>query len=482
MSESDKSSKEMTLPPKSSFGDWFNSIIELGKIMDVRYPVKGLYVWYPFGFGIRKRVYNVLRELLDNTGHEEVMFPLLIPETEFMKEAEHIKGFEDEVYWVTKGGLSPLDINLALRPTSETAIYPMYKLWIRSHTDFPVLLYQVVNTFRYETKATRPLIRLREITSFKEAHTVHATWDDAEKQVDRAVDVYIQFFKRLGVPVLISKRPDWDKFPGGDYTIALDVIMPDGKTLQVGTCHHLGINFAKTFDIKYEDVDGNQQYANQTCYGISERCIASLISVHGDDKGLVLPPEFAPVQVVIIPILFKKNSEEVLNVCKKISDDLKSIGIRVETDASDLRPGAKYYKWEMKGVCARIEIGPRDIENKTAVVVRRDTGEKSFVPLDDVTVFISNMFENFCNDLYEKAEIEMNERIFSCTDLKEVSSKLGKGVATIHWCGSEDCGKEMEDRIDAGILGIPNIDNVTIGNCPICGKSTDKIVYVAKKY
>ncbi|MEA3294166.1 MAG: aminoacyl--tRNA ligase-related protein, partial [Euryarchaeota archaeon] len=221
-----------TLPPKSDFSEWYNELLQTASIMDVRYPVKGLYVWNPFGFSIRSKVYSIIRELLDSTGHIEAQFPLLIPEHEFMKEAEHIKGFEDEVYWVTHGGTDMLDVKLALRPTSETAIYPMYKLWVRSHSDLPLLIYQIVNTFRYETKHTRPLIRLREITSFKEAHTVHATWDDAADQVKKATHIYQEFYSRLAVPTIVSKRPDWDKFPGADYTMAVDVLMPDGKTLQ----------------------------------------------------------------------------------------------------------------------------------------------------------------------------------------------------------------------------------------------------------
>ena len=481
--ESKTVEKEMTLPPKAeNFGEWFNAIIEAGSLMDVRYPVKGLYVWYPFGFGIRKRVYTIIRELLDNTGHEETLFPLLIPETEFQKEAEHIKGFEEEVYWVTHGGLSPLDVRLVLRPTSETAIYPMYRLWIRSHADMPLLLYQVVNTFRYETKSTRPLIRLREITSFKEAHTVHATWDEAAEQVEKAVEIYTDFFKRLSIPTLLSKRPEWDKFPGGDYTKALDVIMPDGKTLQVGTCHHLGTNFAKTYDIRYETETGDQAYANQTCYGISERCIAAMISLHGDDKGLVLPPEIAPVQVVIIPVLFRKGAEEVMAACNDVMARLKGEGIRVEMDASDLRPGAKYYKWEMKGVCLRIEIGPRDLENRSAVLVRRDTGVKETAPLDTIVDTVKAEMKAMHDDLYDAAVEKMNSMVHPCTKLEEVKEVLGNGVATIAWCGCEECGKKMEDILDAGILGIPEHLKHENGICPVCGKETDKIVYIAKKY
>ena len=235
-----------TLPPKQDFSGWFNDILWRAEIMDVRYPVKGLYVWYPYGFAIRKFVYNRLRDLLDRD-HQETLFPLLIPEQEFMKEAEHIKGFEDEVYWVTHGGTTPLDVKLALRPTSETAIYPMYALWLRSHADLPMKYYQIVNTFRYETKQTRPLIRLREITSFMESHTVHATWDEAEAQVEYELGLTKEFYDGLCIPITISKRPDWDKFPGADYTIAVDAIMPDGKTLQIGTVHHLGTHFSKTF-------------------------------------------------------------------------------------------------------------------------------------------------------------------------------------------------------------------------------------------
>ena len=258
------------LPPKEDFSAWYNDILWRAGIMDVRYPVKGLYVWYPYGFAMRKFVYQRLRDLLDRD-HQETLFPLLIPEQEFMKEAEHIKGFEDEVYWVTHGGTTPLEVKLALRPTSETAIYPMYALWVRSHADLPMKYYQIVNTFRYETKQTRPLIRLREITSFMESHTVHATWEEAEAQVEDEIRLYREFYDGFCIPVIISKRPDWDKFPGADYTIAVDAIMPNGKTLQIGTVHHLGDHFSKTFDITYEDKNGEQQFAHQTCYGISER-------------------------------------------------------------------------------------------------------------------------------------------------------------------------------------------------------------------
>jgi prolyl-tRNA synthetase len=478
-----ESEKEAGLPPKEEFSNWYNELLWMAEIMDVRYPVKGLYVWYPFGFAIRRNTYNIIRDILDNSGHQEALFPLLIPENEFMKEAEHIKGFEDEVYWVTHGGKDPLEVPLALRPTSETAIYPMYKIWVRSHADFPLKIYQIVNTFRYETKHTRPLIRLREITSFKEAHTVHATWEDAEAQVKEAIKLYTEIYHRLGVPTLRSRRPDWDKFPGADYTDALDAVMPDGKTLQIGTVHHLGDNFAKTFDIKYEAPDGEQRYAHQTCYGISERCIAATISIHGDNKGLVLPPEIAPLQVVIIPIIFKKGADEVLAACKDVQDRLKKAGFRVEIDASDLRPGAKYYRWEMKGVPLRLEIGPRDLENNVAVTVRRDTGDKEQIPLHEIEAGVNSKFVAIQENLYEKAKSSLENRIFDCNDLEEVKNKIQEGVATIPWCGKKDCGLAMEDRIGAGILGIPlEQKRDKKEKCPVCGGETEIRVYVARTY
>ncbi len=473
--------KEAGLPLKENFSEWYNELLMKGEVMDVRYPVKGLYVWFPFGFNIRRNVYDIIRRLLDKD-HQETLFPLLIPENEFMKEAEHIKGFEEEVYWVTHGGTSPLEVKLALRPTSETSIYPMYKLWVRSHVDLPLKLYQIVNTFRYETKHTRPLIRLREITSFKEAHTVHATWEDAAAQVDEAISIYTEFYRKLAVPVLASKRPEWDKFPGADYTIATDALMPDGRTLQVGTAHHLGDNFAKTFDITYEDAEGEQVYAHQTCYGISERSIAALISIHGDDKGLVLPPAVAPVQVVIIPIIFKE-SGNVLAACGDVMTRLEQAGLRAKMDASDIRPGAKYYKWEMRGVPVRLEIGPRDLKNNAAMLVRRDTGEKIQVSLENIVDELSTLLERIHEDLYQKARTSMYEHVFECSDLGEIREKISKGIAKIFWCGSKECGLKLEDDVGAGILGIPTEQTKDCnGRCLVCDSDASVQVYVARTY
>ncbi len=459
------------LPPKESFSEWYNELLWRAEIMDVRYPVKGLYVWYPHGFAIRRAVYQILREIMDRE-HREALFPLLIPATEFMKEAEHIKGFEDEVYWVTRGGMSELDIPLALRPTSETAIYPMYALWIRSHADLPLKIYQVVNSFRYETKHTRPLIRLREITSFKEAHTVHATWEEAEEQVRKAIQFYREFYERLCVPVLVSRRPDWDKFPGADYTLAVDTVMPDGKTLQIGTAHHLGDHFSRTFQIQFEDLNGEQTYAQQTCYGISERSIAALISIHGDDRGLALPPQVAPVQVVLIPIIVGKRREEILDQSSLLAEELSRAGYRAEVDTRDLRPGAKYYYWEMRGVPLRLEIGPRDIDAKVVTAVTRD-GDRSTLQREHFLMEIKRVFEQYEARLRDRAKERMEAKIARVRSTADIAPAMENGVAILPWCGELACAEELA-RISGGdVLGmLTESGRVEPGKdtCIICGK------------
>ena len=460
------------LPLKEDFSAWYNEILWRAEIMDVRYPVKGLYVWFPYGFALRKYVYQKLRDLLDRD-HQETLFPLLIPEQEFMKEAEHIKGFEEEVYWVTHGGTTPLEVKLALRPTSETAIYPMYALWVRSHADLPIKYYQIVNTFRYETKQTRPLIRLREITSFKEAHTVHATWEEAEEQVEDAIRLYREFYAGLCIPVLVSKRPDWDKFPGADYTIAVDAIMPNGKTLQIGTVHHLGDHFSRTFNITYEDKNGEQKFAQQTCYGISERSIAALISIHGDDRGLILPPAIASLQAVIVPITIGKRHEDVMTAAQKLSSDLTAAGFRVKLDTRDMRPGAKYYWWEIRGVPLRLELGPRDLDAGKVIAVKR-TGEKTSIDLATVTAGITRVFDEITDTICVRAEENTKSHLCSAGSIDTLNTILDEGnVAVINWCQQRVCGDTVETQTSASILGTdvrsPYVP-AAAGTCIVCGK------------
>lgn len=468
MAESDEGS----LPPKENFSAWYNELLWRAELMDVRYPVKGLYVWFPFGFALRKNVYSLMRAILDRD-HEEALFPLLIPETELAKEAAHIKGFEEEVYWVTHGGSTPLDVRLALRPTSECAIYPMYALWVRSHADLPLRIYQIVNTFRYETKHTRPLIRLREITSFQEAHTVHASWDEACAQVEAAIALYREFYDALAVPVVVSRRPDWDKFPGADYTMAVDTVMPDGRTLQVGTVHHLGDHFSQTFGIRYEDVAGEQRYAHQTCYGISERCIAALVSLHGDDRGLVLPPAVAPVQVVVVPIVTGKRKEEVTAAAERVGAVLSAGNFRVKVDTRELRPGAKYYYWEMRGVPLRLEVGPRDLDARQVTAVTR-LGEKGTIPIEEVVGGARRLLSSFEEALRERAWAHFRASIRVARTVQEAGEASARGVVLVPWCGDRGCAMAIEEETHASVLGTDvrwDGAGEAAGPCVVCGRA-----------
>ncbi|HIP90936.1 MAG TPA: proline--tRNA ligase [Methanothermococcus okinawensis] len=447
-----------------NFSEWYSEILERAEIYDVRYPIKGCGVYLPYGFKIRRYTLDILRRLLEERGHEEVLFPLLIPEDLLAKEGEHIKGFEEEVFWVTHGGKKPLEVKLALRPTSETAIYYMMKLWVKVHKDLPIKIYQVVNTFRYETKHTRPLIRLREIMTFKEAHTAHATREEAENQVKEAIEIYKEFFHELGIPVMVSRRPEWDKFPGAEYTVAFDTIFPDGRAIQIGTVHNLGQNFSRTFDLEFETLEGGKDYAYQTCYGISDRVIASIIAIHGDEKGLVLPPNVAPIQVVVVPLLFKGKREMVEEKAVELYNLLKDMGVRVEIDNRDIRPGRKFYHWELRGVPVRIEVGPKDLENKMVTIYRRDTEEKYQVREEDIKEEILDLFERIKENMRERARERM-ERYITTLDfsedisleeiVEEVREKLKerKGVILIPY-SERIYSEDFEEKVEASILGV----------------------------
>ncbi|MBR2558283.1 MAG: proline--tRNA ligase [Methanobrevibacter sp.] len=464
-----------------NFDEWFHDILEKANITDSRYPIKGMAIWMPYGFQIRKYTMEIIKKLLDKD-HEEVLFPMLIPETELAKEGIHVKGFEDEVYWITKGGQTELNEQLALRPTSETAIYPMYALWVRSHIDLPIKYYQIVNTFRYETKHTRPLIRVREITTFKEAHTAHATKEESDEQIQDFIEIYKAFFDDLGLSYLISKRPEWDKFPGADYTMAFDVIMPNGKTLQIGTIHNLGQTFAKTFDITFEDKDGEHKYVYQTCAGVSDRIIASIISLHGEEKGLRLPPKVSPNQVTIIPILFKKGKEEVLAKCAQIKEQLEAKGLRVNIDDRDIRPGKKFYDWELKGTPLKLELGPRDLENNITVAMRRDEGEKIELPLDDtLTDKVIELLDKTTENLSKSSWDFQTEHVKFAENIDEIAELVESGnVVQFLWCGDEEVGREIEEKTGYDILGIQ--EKVSEGKCIASGQDAKYLTLIAKTY
>jgi prolyl-tRNA synthetase len=466
-----------------NFSEWYHSILEEAEIIDVRYPIKGMHVWLPQGFKIRKNILRILRTILDED-HQEVLFPLLIPEDELEKEAIHVRGFEDEVYWITHGGLTELNKKLALRPTSETAMYPMFSLWVRSHSDLPMKFYQIVNTFRYETKHTRPLIRVREITTFKEAHTIHSSEEEAEEQVENAVKIYKRFFDALGIPYVITKRPQWDKFPGAKYTVAFDTIMPDGKTLQIGTVHNLGQTFARTFEIIYETPSGDQEYVYQTCYGLSDRIIASIIAVHGDEAGLRLTPEVAPYEIVIVPIIYKEVEEKVLNFCIELADSLEKANIRVHLDSRDIRAGKKFYEWEMRGIPVRLEIGPKDIDHKTLVISRRDKLQKETVNIKSIDLIshIKTVLEDVNQNMKASAWDSFKKHIRSAGTIDEAADQISKyrGIVSFAWCGDENCGKELEEKIRADILGIEKDEHGE--SCINCEHPAECKALISKTY
>ncbi len=464
---------------KSNFNDWYNDIIELANLSDKRYPIKGMNVWPPYGWKVMQNIDKHIRQELDESGHSEVCFPLLISEEQFAKEAEHIKGFDKEVYWVTTAGGEPLDVKLLLRPTSETAMYPIFALWVRSHADLPLKTYQLVNTFRFDTKQTRAFIRVREIHFF-EAHTCHATFEDAETQISEDLAIMERLGNKLCLPFLLLKRPDWDKFPGAFYSLAADSLMPNGKTLQIGTIHQYKDNFSKPYGITFEDLDGEHKFVHQTTYGMSERLIGAVVGIHGDNKGIILPPTIAPHQVVIIPILVKKRKAEVMESSKNLSAELKTAGIRVHLDDRDIRPGNKYYDWELHGVPLRLELGPRDLADGVVTVVRRDTGERSLIKRKSILKGVEETLSSIEEYLFKTAEQRLRESIFTVDSIEEAKNK--KGIIRVGWCGELECDDQMCEYLDMTQLGIPTKDEGYSGNCGQCGKPTNIVAYYAKSY
>ncbi len=469
-----------------SFSEWFDYVLEVSEVYDYgRYPAKGMGVWLPYGFKIRENALSILRGLLNSTGHEEILLPLLIPENIIKKESEHIRGFEDQVYWVTHGGLEPLDIKLALRPTSETSLTYLESFWIKSYKQLPKKYYQVVSIFRYETKATRAMIRVREVSTFKEAHTVHEDFNDCERQVLEAIDVYSKFFNSLGIPYIISKRPEWDKFAGAIYTIAFDTLLPDGRALQIGTVHNLGQNFTKVFEVRIQKRDGSIDYAWQTSYGISERVLASMFAVHGDRRGLVLPFHIAPIQIVIIPLITAETYDDVLKYSSKVREVLISKGYRVYEDLRDeLRPGEKFYYWEFRGVPLRVEVGMKEVEGNYVTVFRRDTLERIKVELKELLNKVEEIGLDYNNTLSSRAWQVFKSKTMRFTDISKAKEFLNnsKGIVELPWCGKHECGLKLLEVLECDALGTP-LDSEAKGlSCAVCGANANTFMRLTRKY
>ena len=459
------------------FPKWYTDVVIKTQMVDYG-PVRGTMVIRPYGYAIWENIQKELDKRFKATGHKNAYFPLLIPMSFFTKEAEHVEGFAPEVAVVTHAGGEELAEPLAIRPTSETIIGNMYSKWLQSYRDLPILINQWANVMRWE-KTTRPFLRTSEFL-WQEGHTVHATEEEAMKETLKMLGVYKEFAENcLAIPVLTGRKTEKEKFAGAVATFGMEAMMKDGKSLQAGTSHYLGQNFAKAFDIKFLDKDGSQKLGYTTSWGVSTRLIGALIMAHGDKRGLVLPPVIAPVQAVIVPIAAKKGG--VMEACADIRAKLEQAGMRVELDDSDNSPGWKFNEWEMRGVPVRIEVGPRDLENGKVVLFRRDTCTKDFYALDDVVAEVSALLKTVQKDMLESARVRRDERITDADDMAGILSAVDGGkFVRAGWCGCREC----EDAIKAETAASARImtEENTHKKCAVCGKPSKHTVIFARAY
>ena len=486
------SQREFDLDKRKNFSEWYNTIIYASGLIDARYNVQGFIVHKPWATRILRGIYAMLEPALEEDGHEPVAFPTVIPKENFEIEKKHVEGFVPQVFWVTKAGGEEFARPLALRPTSETAFYTMFALWIKAHTDLPMKFYQSCTVFRYEHE-TLPFIRGREF-HWIETHDAFATAKEALGQTATDNGIFSRVLgEGLGIPVTVFARPQWDKFPGGEETFAYDVLMPDGKVLQCGSTHYLGTNFTKAFGVKFTKADGSEEYPHSTCFGPGVwRVVAALASVHGDNKGLILPFAIAPVQAVVVPIAKGENAAAVVAECRKIAAKLKKDGLRVACDDSDKSPGFKYNYWEMRGVPLRVEIGGRELEAGTATVVRRDTREKKQVPLGKLAEELRKEGDAMLESLKAAAEKDLEEHVNDAKTGDEIKKLLDTtgGFVRTNFCTTaidgEACAKELQAFTGGG-----KVRGTLVGKeekpaegakCVQCGQPAKAVVYVAKQY
>ncbi|MCK5389169.1 MAG: proline--tRNA ligase, partial [Candidatus Thorarchaeota archaeon] len=391
---------------EENFPDWFGEICKVAELADIRYGIKGFTPFLPWSVMSMNIMFEFLEASLQRRDHLPMLFPTVIPESNLIKEAQHVEGFTPQVFWIKEtGDGKKLEEPLALRPTSETAIYPMYSLWIRSWRDLPLKRYQRCSVFRAEIKSTRPFLRGSEFL-WIESHNVFATHDEAKAQVMEDLETTKEVITEdFGIPVMVFRRTQWDKFPGGLNTYAADTLMPDGKVIQLPSTHDLGDNFARAFDVKYLNENNETVYAWQTCYGPAiSRIFGAMIAVHGDNKGLKLPFKIAPYQIVVIPIFRGDTADAVLEYCENIQKTLRKAGFRVHIDKRDGNPGWKYNYWEMKGVPVRVEVGPRDLKGNKAVLFRRDIMERETIDIKDLKKEVSALGKDIDKNLRAAAE------------------------------------------------------------------------------
>ncbi len=484
MAKDEKMDKGITVKKGDDLSEWYTQVVQKAELADYG-PVQGTIAYRPTAYAIWEHIQEIFNGMMRSTGHRNVYFPMFIPENLLTKEKEHIEGFAPEVFWVTHSGDNKLAERLAVRPTSETIIYTFYSKWVRSWRDLPLLLNQWCNIARAEIKSTKPFIRGSEFL-WQEGHTVHATKEEADEEVMRMLNFYKELVEEyLAIPVIMGKKSEREKFAGALYSATFEPMMPDGKALQGGTSHNLGQNFSKPFDIKFLDKDNTSKYAWTTSWGISTRLIGATIMVHGDDKGLVLPPKIAPVQVVIVPIFKTGEDAAVLKKADEIRKALASHGILVLLDASEGKtPGWKFSEHEMKGVPVRIEIGPKDIASKSVVAVRRDTGEKKGIPEREVGASVMALLAAIQSNLLAKARDALQKQITETDDYAKLKSTIETkgGFVVSSWCGADACELRVKEETGATIRAIPFEEPKKLGNCLICGKRAKHKAYFARAY
>jgi prolyl-tRNA synthetase len=476
----------MKIKKETDFSSWYDEVLQEAELVDIRYGVKGFIIYRPNIMRIINQVFRLYDKELEKTDHSICQFPIVIPLSYFRKESEHVKGFEEEVFWVTKAGNHELEEPLVLRPTSETAMYPMYALWVRTYRDLPIKYYQEGSVYRYETRATRPLLRGREFL-WIETHTAHASIENARNQVKQDMSIAMKVvYEECGLPFLMLDRPEWDRFAGAQRTYGFDTLLPDGKAIQIGTTHLLADNFSKVFNIQFEDKDGTKRFVQQTCYGPGiSRIAASVICVHGDDYGLVLPFEMAPVQVVVVPVIFKEEEKPVSEKSTEIFKRLEEAGIRTKLDDRDLSAGAKFYYWELIGTPIRVEIGPKEVQNHTVTIFRRDTRIRETYPEEKLVETILKVGKDILNFLRKKAEDRLNDSITKVETKEEILSASKKGgFIKMNFCGRQECA----DEIKSGTGGIEikgtmyGSNEKPKGKCAWCAKTATEVAYAAKSY
>jgi len=474
----------ITVSKNDDFSEWYTQVVIKAELADYA-PVKGLIVLRPDGYSIWESIKESLDKKLKETGHRNGFLPILIPESLLGKEKKHFEGFNPEVFWVTQSGDSEIGDRLALRPTSETLAYSLYSKWIKSWRDLPLKINFWNSALRAEITGTKPFLRTSEFL-WQEGHTVHATQDEAENEVMEILNIYKKTIEEeLAIPVIIGKKSEKDKFVGAVYTTTLESLMPDGKALQMGTSHFLGQNFSKPFDVKYLDVNNVETYAWQASWGVSWRLIGGMIMVHGDDKGLVLPPKVSPIQVVIIPIYYSKEDRETMILeANKIKNSLSNNNVRVELDDRDnLTPGFKFNDWELKGIPIRIEIGPKDIAKNQVVMARRYNQTKDDISLDKVSETINLELENIQQQMFVNAKKILDERVVRVSEYQQFKEELKNGkMIDCSWCGNQTCEDKIKEETGAGLRVIPFDGTQKSETCVYCKNSGTTNALFAKGY